>query len=92
MVSLEDIPEIPAGQEALMVEVAGLSEKDRLSSCEEINNRVSREMYYLTQSSRRDIGRGILILLKGVDDKEFYGRVPFKLENIRTIQPLTYRE
>lgn len=86
MVSLEDIPKIPEGQDVLRVEVERVIYGDSSSF-------VLTRMYYFIRNSRMDPDGVVIALHESLrDDGSYQNLRVFNLEDISKIQPLTYRE
>lgn len=86
MVKLEDIPDIPKGQEVLRVEVERVMYGDSSSF-------VLTRMYYFIRNSRMDSDDGVIALHESLgDDGSYQNLRVFNLSDIVKIQPLTYRE
>ncbi len=85
MVKLEDIPDIPKGQEALRVEVTKVVEGDTVLNL--------TKMYYMTGNSRILLQeRGALFLYDNIENGEYHGLTSFKLEDIKCVSPMSLRE
>lgn len=82
MVSLEDIPKIPEGQEALRIEVERVMYGDSSIS-------VSTRMYYLIRNSRMDTDDETIALHESIRGGSYQDLRIFNLSDIKSIQPLT---
>ena len=86
MVKLEDIPDIPEGQDVLRVEVERVIYGDSSSF-------VLTRMYYFIRNSRMDSDDEVIALHESLrDDGSYQNLRVFNLSDIAKIQPLTYRE
>ena len=86
---LEDVPQIPEGQEALRVEVERLTNVNISSGRRDLP---LVKMYYFTQSSTTYVGDGMVLLFTEKEGDHYYGQAQFDLDKLVRISPLEIRE